>query len=180
MANAGHDHVTVRRARAGDAAGCAAVYAPYVRDTAISFEEVPPDAEQMAARIRRAHVWLVAERAGAIAGFAYGDRHQERAAYRWTADVSVYVELAHRSRGIGRALYGELFEQLRAAGVCMLCAGITEPNHASIALHRAFGFVPVGTYRSIGFKHGRWHDVHWMQLDLRADGAERPPPAAPQ
>jgi L-amino acid N-acyltransferase YncA len=157
-----------------DAAACAAVYAPYVTDSAASFEEVPPDTRAMAARIEGAHAWLVAEHErDGIVGFAYGVRHQERAAYRWAADVSVYLAAAHYRRGVGRRLYGELFEILRGQGMCVLCAGITQPNAASNAIHAVLGFEPVGTYRRIGWKHGAWHDVMWLELQLRDDS---PPP----
>ncbi len=152
-----------------DGAACAAIYAPYVTNGAISFEEIPPDAGEMARRIGAARVWLVAEADGAVVGFAYGAAHRERAAYRWAADVSVYIEQGAHGRGIGRALYMELFEELRADGVWMACAGITQPNDASNALHASLGFTTVGTYRRIGWKGGRWHDVLWLQLDLHPE-----------
>jgi L-amino acid N-acyltransferase YncA len=150
-----------------DAAACAAIYSPYVLDTVISFEEVPPTPAQFADRIRAAQVWLVAESEGVVVGFAYGSRHRERAAYRWAADVAVYLDAAHQGRGVGRALYRQLIERLRAAGLWTLCAGVAQPNPASNGLHEAFGFEPVGTYRRIGWKNGAWHDVRWFQLDLR-------------
>jgi phosphinothricin acetyltransferase len=168
---------TVRQAGAADAGGCAAIYAPYVLETAISFEDVPPSAEELRERIAAAHVWLVAEHEGELLGYAYGARHQQRAAYRWSADVSVYLDPRHHRRGVGSALYRELFERLAAGGICMVCAGITTPNGASEALHARLGFVPVGVYRAIGWKLGRWHDVLWMQRDLRPGAAGGPPPA---
>jgi L-amino acid N-acyltransferase YncA len=163
--------MTIRHANAVcDAAACAAIYAPYVRETAISFEEVVPDTAQMGKRIARAaatHAWLVAEsESGEVVGFAYATSHRERAAYRWACDVSVYVDGAHHSRGLGRALYEALFPLLRAQRLQVACAGITLPNAASVGLHEALGFEPVGVYRGIGFKLGRWHDVGWWQLQL--------------
>ena len=157
-----------------DAAGCAAIYAPYVSDSAASFEARPPTAEEMSARINAAHAWVVAEQDGLTVGYAYASRHQERAAYRWAADVAVYIEAGHHRSGVGRALYAQLFEQLRAIGLWTVCAGVTQPNDASNGLHRAIGFVPVGTYRRIGWKAGAWHDVLWLQLDLRP-GEPGPP-----
>lgn len=145
-------------------------------ETATSFEEQPPDADEMQARIAEAHLWLVAESEGAVVGFAYGGRHMQRAAYRWAAEVSVYIDAANQRRGIGRALYGALIPALREAGFCTLCAGVTQPNAASNALHEAFGFEPVGTYTRIGFKHGRWHDVLWLKLDLIEDRERAPGP----
>jgi L-amino acid N-acyltransferase YncA len=157
-----------------DAAACAAIYTPYVTDSIVSFEEVPPGAGEMSDRIRAAHAWVVADDAGVIAGYAYGSRHRERAAYRWAADVAAYVNVARQRSGVGRALYSRLFDELRAIGVWTLCAGIAQPNDASNGLHRAMGFLPVGTYRRIGWKAGAWHDVMWWQLDLRPEDAGAP------
>ncbi|HWC87763.1 MAG TPA: GNAT family N-acetyltransferase [Solirubrobacteraceae bacterium] len=166
-----------------DAAACAAVYEPFVRDTVVSFEIVPPPAEDFAGRIERishTHPWLVAEDAGRVVGFAYGSPHHERAAYRWAADVSVYVEPGSHRRGVGRALYGTLFALLQAQRMLIACAGITLPNEASVGIHESFGFVPVGVYRRIGHKFGAWHDVGWWQLELgpRRD-VRHPPELAP-
>jgi len=149
-----------------DAQACAAIYAPYVLETAISFEVRPPSAGEMSARIASAHAWLIAEADGRPIGYAYGSPHRERAAYRWSADVAVYIERSRHRAGVGRALYEQLFERLRVAGLWTLCAGVTQPNPASDGLHRAMGFAPVGTYRRIGWKAGSWHDVLWWQLDL--------------
>jgi L-amino acid N-acyltransferase YncA len=159
---------------ASDAAACAAVYAPYVLESAASFEETAPSADEVAARIAAAHLWLVAESEGRVVGFAYGGRHNRRAAYRWAAEVSVYVESSHQGRGIGRTLYRALIAALRDAGFCTLVAGITQPNEASNRLHESLGFAPIGTYTRIGFKHGSWHDVLWLKLDLM-EGAGRVP-----
>jgi len=145
-----------------------------VLESAVSFEETAPSAEEMAARIAAAHLWLVAESDGRVVGFAYAGRHAARAAYRWAAEVSVYVDRSHHGRGIARALYVELIAALREAGFCTLCAGITQPNEASNRLHESLGFAPVGTYERIGFKHGKWHDVLWLKLDL-VEGAGHVP-----
>ena len=167
-----------------DAAACAAIYAPHVRDGWASFEEEPPSAGEMERRIRavqETHPWLVDERAGAVAGYAYASPHRSRAAYRWSADVAVYVDHGHHRAGVGRALYGELLVRLRAQGFRMACAGITLPNDASVGLHEAMGFLPVGVYRAVGFKAGEWRDVGWWQLDLvpgaRGPLADPGPPA---
>lgn len=168
--------VTVREATARDAAACAAIYAPYVTDSAISFEEVAPAAPAMARRIGAALVWLVAEVAGVVVGYAYASPHHDRAAYRWAADVAVYVDRARHRGGVGRALYGELLVRLRDAGIRTVCAGVTLPNPASEGLHRSLGFAPVGTYERIGWKDGSWHDVAWYQLRLAEDDG---PPREP-
>jgi L-amino acid N-acyltransferase YncA len=164
----------------GDAAACAAVYEPYVRTTAISFEDPPPDAEQLAERIasfQSTHQWIVAEDGGELVGYAYACPHRERAAYRWATEVSVYVdEKAHR-RGFGRALYEELLALLRAQGFYIACAGITLPNEASVALHESLGFRSVGVYSRIGFKLGSWWDVGWWQLALQEPNGQPVEPA---
>ena len=175
---------TVRHADpARDAVACAAIYAPYVTASAASFEEQAPSAEELAERMERTvrtHPWLVLEDAGRVVGYAYATQHRTRAAYRWAADVAVYVDPAHQRRGAGRRLYTALLELLRVQGLRIACAGITLPNDASVALHRALGFEPVGTFRSIGWKAGAWRDVSWWQLRLApgvdGDGA---PPAEP-
>lgn len=172
--------MTIRDATRADAPACAAIYAPYVLDTAITFEAVPPDTADMAQRIdaaTRTHAWLVFEDAGRVAGYAYGSRYKERPAYRWSCEVSIYLEPGRRRAGTGRALYRALFDRLAARGFRTAVAGMTLPNEASVGLHTALGFEPVGTYRRIGWKHGRWHDVAWMQRPL---GSAGDPPAEPR
>jgi len=158
-----------------DAAACAAIYAPYVADSVISFEYEAPSEAEMRRRIDAAHVWLLAESEGRPFGYAYGSAHAARSAYRWAADVAIYIDSDHHRAGAGRALYTELFDRLRDIGLWTLCAGVTQPNEASNGLHLAMGFVPVGTYRRIGWKQGAWHDVSWFQLDLHP--GEPGPPA---
>lgn len=165
-----------------DAAGCLAVYAPYITDSVISFEEEPPSVEEFGERMRsttKTHPWLVYEDDGEIVGYAYAHRHLDRAAYRWAANVAVYLAASHHRKGIGRALYTELFARLRDQGFQVLIAGVTLPNDASVGLHRAFGFEPVGTYRRIGWKNGAWHDVAWFQLELEPAGDVKPPEPRP-
>ena len=180
MAGSASSHMLrVREATARDAAACAAIYQPYVSDTAITFETDPPSAEQMAERINAAlqrHAWLVLEDDGRVVGYAYGGVFNARAAYRWACEVSVYVEVGRRRTGAGRMLYEALLRLLAERGYRVAVAGMTLPNDASGALHRALGFEPVGTYRRIGFKQGAWHDVAWMQ---RALGGGGDPPAEP-
>jgi L-amino acid N-acyltransferase YncA len=153
----------------GDAAACAAIYAPYVLDTAITFELDPPSEAAMAARIqtaRKTHAWLVAEDDGRVVGYAYGGEYKSRAAYRYSCEVSVYVARGNHGGGVGRALYTALLERLADRGFHMAVAGMTLPNDASAALHEKMGFEPVGTYRRIGWKHDSWHDVAWTQRPL--------------
>lgn len=165
-----------------DAAGCAAIYAPFVSESAVSFEERIPTAADFAARINRieqTHPWLVAEHDGRVAGFAYGCPHRERAAYRFAAEVSAYVDPAFHRRGIGRSLYTALLGLLREQGLWTVCAGIGLPNDASVAFHESLGFVAVGVYERIGYKLGRWWDVGWWQLFLREPADGRPAEPGP-
>jgi phosphinothricin acetyltransferase len=163
---------------ARDAGACAAIYAPHVEGSPVSFEERAPDVAEMAARIERygaSHAWLVAEREGRVVGYAYATAFNERSAYRWSASVSVYVAEDARGAGVGRALYEALFDRLRERGFRMACAGITLPNEASVGLHESLGFEQTGLNREIGWKEGAWRDVGWFQLEL-APAGEGPPP----
>lgn len=166
----------VRDASERDAQACVAIYSPYVNDTAVTFETVPPEPAEMAERIataRRTHAWMVLKSEGRVVGYAYGAVFKPRPAYRWSCEVSVYVELGRQRSGAGRTLYGALFERLADRGFRTAVAGMTLPNDASVALHRVMGFEPVGTYRRIGWKHGGWHDVAWVQRRLAT--AQDPP-----
>lgn len=165
---------------ARDAAAIAAIYAPHVTHGTASFEEIAPDTAEIARRvatISARHPWLVAERRGEIAGYAYGSPFNERAAYRWAANVTVYVHPDHARAGVARGLYTALFTLLKRQGFWTLGAGITADNVPSIALHEAFGFHRVALYPTVGFKADRWVDVGWWMLSLRtpAHGAEVPP-----
>jgi L-amino acid N-acyltransferase YncA len=172
--------VQVRDASAADAEACAAIYAPYVTGSAITFEIDPPGAAEMAKRIAQArstHAWLVAEDEDRVIGYAYGGPLKPRAAYRWSCEVSVYLEPGRRRTGAGRALYEALFTRLTDRGYRTAVAGMTLPNPASEGLHKSLGFEPIGTYRNIGWKLNNWHDVTWLQRPL----AVLPdPPAEPR
>ena len=169
----------IRMARIADADEIAAIYRPSVTDAATSFEIDAPDGAEMARRIEAVLAvapWLVCiGPAGDIAGYAYAGRHRERPAYQWSVDATVYIRADHRRRGVGRALYGVLFELLRLQGFCVAHAGITLPNAGSVGLHEALGFRPVGVYPAVGWKLGAWRDVGWWQLPLR-DLSQPPSP----
>lgn len=140
----------VRPAKEQDAAAVAGIYAPYVNETPISFEEIPPSTEEMATRIAKCRSrwqWLVAEVDEAVVGYAYGSQHRERHAYRWSVEVSAYVDRHHHRQGIGRALYEVLLAELADRGFCNAYAGITLPNEPSVKLHTAMGFASIGTFR---------------------------------
>ena len=158
-----------RFAQPGDGAGIAAIYGPIVAHTAISFEVEPPDAALMRARIAEQPAnrpWIVAERDAQILGYAYASPFRGRAAYRWSAETTVYVAESARRRGVAGDLYAVLFGLLVAQGYRRAFAGITLPNHASERLHRAIGFTDVGVFRAAGHKFGAWHDVMMLQRAL--------------
>lgn len=156
----------IRAATRDDAAGVAAVYAPYVTDTSISFEEVAPSAQEMAERIGRATTWLVAEREGEVLGYAYAAPFHPRPAYRISHEVSIYLRGDATGRGLGQHLLDRVLEELRDLGVVNALAGIAIPNPASEALFRSRGFEQAAHYRAIGEKHGQRLDVIWLQLAL--------------
>ncbi|MBM3975490.1 MAG: N-acetyltransferase family protein [Planctomycetes bacterium] len=167
--------VSLRAATEADAAACAKLYAPYVRDTCVTFELEAPAQEEMAHRIREysKHApWLLAvDEARQVLGYAYGSRYRARPAYDWTAEVTVYVAHAAQRRGIGRALYRALLDLMRLQGFHSALGVISLPNDASIALHEALGFEPVGVLRAAGHKHGAWHDTGLWQCRLGITGA---------
>ncbi|MSQ23688.1 MAG: N-acetyltransferase family protein [Chloroflexi bacterium] len=167
---AGEPVISIRTAVPSDASSIAAIYGPYVAGTTVSFEVESPTAEEMAERIRgttATYPWLVAENEKQVVGFVYAGPNRARAAYRWSVDVSVYVRPAAQRQGIGWRLYQALFEILREQGIVNAYAGVTLPNAASVGLHEAMGFKPVGVFRNVGYKLGSWHDVGWWQLELQ-------------
>jgi L-amino acid N-acyltransferase YncA len=159
----------IRLATLDDAAAIRDIYAPFCEATPISFETQAPSVDETRRRITKtlkSLPWLVQEHDGEIVGYAYASPHRERAAYRWSVDVSAYVRAGHRRSGVGRALYTSLFALLRLQGFRNAIAGITLPNPGSVGLHESLGFQLVGVYQHIGFKCGNWHDVAWYQLTL--------------
>lgn len=170
----------LRLATPADADAVAAIYAPYVRETPISFELQPPTAEAMAGRIERTLArtpWVVAEVDGVVRAYAYAGRFRDRAAYDWTAESTVYVDRALHRSGLGRATMAAVLRVLRLQGFRLVIAGITLPNAGSEGLHRALGFEPVGTFEGVGWKAGRWHGVSFFELELFpcVDGPEPTP-----
>ena len=165
----------IRTATAADASAVLDIYAPFVTDSAVSFEEDPPTVDEMADRIARSHVWLVAEDALGPCGYAYAARFHPRPAYRWSTEVSIYLSPRAQHRGAGKALLAELLERLEAGGFVNAFAGTTLPNPRSVALFEAFGFVKIAHQRKVGFKLGAWHDVGWWQLELQEPPT--PPPS---
>ena len=140
-----------------------------VENTAISFELTPPSLDELTNRIETysaSHAWLVADRAGILLGYAYATPHRAREAYKHSVETSVYVNDSCRGEGVGKHLYLALFDELKGHDFHNAFAGIALPNDASVALHKSVGFTPVGVFREIGYKHGKWHDVSWWQRSI--------------
>jgi L-amino acid N-acyltransferase YncA len=162
--------MNIRLASQDDAEQIRNIYAPYC-STPISFEEAPPSVDEMSRRIAAVierYPWLVAVEDGRALGYAYAGTYRQRAAYRWSVEVSVYIAEGQHRQGLGRALYTSLFNVLRLQGFVNAYAGATLPNAGSAGLHESMGFQPVGVYHNAGFKYGTWHDVGWWQLQLQA------------
>jgi phosphinothricin acetyltransferase len=169
----------IRLAAPADAAQVREIYAPFCEESPVSFEIRPPSEAEIASRIitlTQTYPWLVCQRENEILGYAYACRHRERAAYRWAADVSVYIAPDWRGRGIGKGLLTALSALLRLQGFFRAYGGVALPNPASVALLESAGFQPVGVYHKVGFKSGSWHDVGWWVLILRNP---MPDPAEP-
>lgn len=145
------------------------IYRPYIENTSISFETIVPSIEEMATRIEcvlATTPWLILEENNIILGYAYASKHRERAAYKWSVDVSAYVRQDHRGKGIGKVLYTALLSVLRLQGYCNVYAGICLPNESSVGIHEYFGFKKIANYTKVGYKSGQWHDVGWWELFL--------------
>lgn len=163
------DGPEIRPATIDDAPAIADIYRPIVVDTAISFELTPPDAAEFARRIiqtTKTHPWLVAEHNSDVVGYTYAGAHRKRAAYRFSVETTVYVAEAARRLGVARALYGRLFNELRAAGFRHAYAGTITSNPASVRFHESFGFEMIGVFKSVGFKFDQWHDVAWLHKPI--------------
>jgi L-amino acid N-acyltransferase YncA len=169
----------LRLATERDAEQILEIYRPFCADSPVSFELEPPSLDEMRRRIAKVLTrlpWLVCEEHGKILGYVYASPHRERTGYQWSVDVAVYIREGHRRAGIGRALYTALFKLLALQGFFNVYAGITLPNPASVGLHEAMGFRPVGVYRHVGYKCDAWHDVGWWHLVLQEHVREPAPP----
>ncbi|MFN2637661.1 MAG: N-acetyltransferase family protein [Gemmatimonadaceae bacterium] len=169
----------IRVASEADATAISEIYAPAVLERSTSFEVVPPDPHEFAGRIAnilRRYPWLVCEQDGTVIGYAYACAHRERAAYRWSVDVSAYISGTAHRRGIGTALYSSLFGILATQRFRNAYAGITLPNAASEGMHRSNGFELVGIYHHVGYKQGTWHDVAWFERSISERIIDPPEP----
>ncbi|WP_254536495.1 GNAT family N-acetyltransferase [Halomarina litorea] len=191
------DAFALRLATADDAAAVRRIYAPFVADTAITFEQDDPSRDEIRGRIEEtlpASPWLVCERSGEsdeadesdelggeVVGYAYAGPVRKRAAYQWSVESSVYVDPAAQRRGVARALYTALIALLADQGYRNIFAVMTLPNEASAAFHEALGFESVGVLADAGYKLGDWHDVAWLQKRIGSEGdAAADAPAPPR
>ncbi len=162
----------IRDAIDSDAAALADIYNYYVRNTAITFEEVPLTASEMSQRVAgilaAGYVWLVAVDNQRVVGYACSSPWKPRAAYRHTVEISVYVAHDAVSTGWGTRLYQAIFLRLRESAVHIAIGGIALPNTTSVALHEKFGMEKVAHFKEVGFKHGAWIDVGYWQVQLQA------------
>lgn len=171
--------MTIRFADPTDAADLVAIYGFYVTESVISFEYDVPTVAEFASRIRtiqQQFPYLIAELDGRLVGYAYASQHNDRTAYQWSANTSVYIHPDSHRRGTARQLYTRLFELLCQQGYYNVFAGITLPNPKSEAFHQAMGFERIGTYQNSGYKLGAWHSVAWFQRLLQPYPANPVPP----
>lgn len=169
----------IRLAQPADAEAILTIYAPYIRDTSLTFETEVPDNENFANRIRQYTTdfpWLVYEIGGQIAGYAYASRYRERVSYQWSVECSVYVDTDYFGKAIATRLYNKLFELLRGQGFMNVYAVINLPNDRSVAFHEKMGFWYFATYPNVGYKLGKWKNVGWWQLQLNDYITEPPAP----
>lgn len=173
--------ITLRMASPADAEKMLAIYAPYVENTSITFEYVPPTVEEFARRVERIlpqYPWLVCEADGEVAGYCYASPHHERAAFQWDAELSVYVDSRFQRLGIASQLYHAITALLAAQGYYRLYSLITVPNPVSVGFHQAHGFSTIATYPATGYKLGEWHDMIVMERPLRQLQDEPVPPVS--
>lgn len=164
-------HFVIRRAAESDAPALLDIYAPYIRDTAITFEYDVPTAEEFVARIAdilKTHPYLVCEQDGKPVGYAYAHRIRERAAYDWAAELSIYLAPEAQGQGVGTALYRCLVDLLAMQNLRILYGCVTLPNGKSQKLHEKLGFSLVGVWHGSGWKRNGWHDVGWFEKRIGA------------
>ena len=161
---------SVRPATPADGDAVARIYNHFIAHTIVTFEEEPVAGDEMARRIADVQSaslpWLVAERDGEVVGYAYATKWRPRRAYRFSAEVTVYLDPTQTGRGVGSLLYTALLAELRARQFHAVIGGIALPNDASVALHEKLGFRKVAHFEQTGFKFDRWIDVGYWELIL--------------
>ncbi|MFW5949982.1 MAG: N-acetyltransferase family protein [archaeon] len=171
--------VSIRLATTDDAPSCREIYAPYVRETAVTFEQSVPSPGEFRERMEQlldSYPWLVSEHENDICGYAYASPHRDRGAYQWSVESSVYVSESFHRSGIATALYNALFAVLREQGYVNVYAGTTLPNPPSVNFHQSIGFESVARYPNAGYKSGEWHDVQWWHYPVQSPPDEPAPP----
>jgi phosphinothricin acetyltransferase len=159
----------IRPVTTNDAAALCGIYNYYIANTVITFEEEELEPAAMEARIRDItgkYPWFVWEEDGELLGYAYAHKWNERAAYRFSAEDSVYLRHDVLGRGFGRRLLGQVIAELRKTNIRVLMSVITMPNERSVALHEGFGFQKAAEFREIGYKLNRWLNVGYWELLL--------------
>lgn len=160
----------IRLAKEEDCDSILHIYAPYIINTAITFECIVPTIIKFRERmenIQSYYPWLVCEIDNNIVGYAYASRFREKEAYKWSVDFSVYIIPEYHRKNIGKALYFALSELLKLQGFYNAYAGVTLPNIKSESLHESFGFKAIGVYHNVGYKFDNWHDVKWYEVKIQ-------------
>jgi phosphinothricin acetyltransferase len=163
----------IRPVKKSDAVSITTIYNYYIKNSVVTFEEMPLSIHEMEARILKIgaqYPWLVWEEPDGIAGYAYVNTWKDKSAYRYAAELSIYVRHDSRGKGIGRELLSGLLEEVRKTNIHALVSGITLPNDASVALHERFGFTQIACFKEIGFKAGKWQDVGYWELTVPPAG----------
>lgn len=161
--------IKIRLATEPDCRDMLDIYAPFVKNTAVSFEYTVPSIDEFRCRleeIQRKYPWIVCEIDNRIVGYAYASPFNKRAAYDWSADYSIYVNPDCHGMKIGTALYSCLTELLKLQGFYNAFAGVASSNKISESFHKAFGFIPVGIYHNAGYKFNNWYDVQWFEYKI--------------
>jgi L-amino acid N-acyltransferase YncA len=159
----------IRSGQPSDASRIAEIYNYYVRNTVVTFEEEPISVHDMARRIAsvtESLPWLLWEAGGSILGYAYAARWNERSAYRFSVETTIYLSPDHVRQGIGMRLYDALIAELKSRKLHCAIGAIALPNEASEALHERLGFSKIGYLKDVGWKLGRWVDVGYWQRVL--------------
>lgn len=167
----------IRDAKASDAAGIASIYSYYVENTTVSFEIAAPTPDEMESRIKRYTIrypWIVLEADGVMVGYAYASSYHERASYRFTVEISIYLSKDHRNEGYGRILADELLARLKQRGFFTVIVGITATNQDSIRFFTKLGFSPCAEFIHVGYKYGEWLSVMYMQKPLQSEYSNPP------
>jgi phosphinothricin acetyltransferase len=163
------EQLKIRMASTADCASILSIYKYYVLNTCITFEYDVPSVEEMENRmksIQTKYPYLVAEIDGKIIGYAYATDFRFRAAYQWSPECAIYLDNEMQGKGIGKILYQTLFSILKLQGFYNVFGGVGLPNEKSVQLHLKCGFEEIGTYKNIGYKHGKWHSTQWFQIVL--------------